>query len=106
VLTPNQFGPAVSPAYPLSYYVEDYEFVNGLGKLDQYNGRFYPNPFNPTTIIRFSVSVGTRHGVSLQVFDVLGREVALLVNGNLEAGEHAVESPIIPVEFMVWNCVY
>ncbi len=46
----------------------------------------YPNPFNPTTKIRF----GTKdYGlVSLKVFDVLGREVATLVNDNLKAGTY------------------
>lgn len=38
----------------------------------------YPNPFNPRTKIKFSIpgDVETRHGVSLQVYDVLGNEVA------------------------------
>jgi hypothetical protein len=43
----------------------------------------YPNPFNPTTTIKYSVpNVGTRHAVSVQlkVYDILGREVATLVN--------------------------
>lgn len=50
----------------------------------------YPNPFNPSTKIRFAVpaSVGTRYGVSLQVFDVLGKEVATLVNEELRAGNY------------------
>ena len=48
----------------------------------------YPNPFNPSTTIRFSLS--HREHVTLKVFDVLGREVAKLVNGELNAGEHSV----------------
>jgi hypothetical protein len=46
----------------------------------------YPNPFNPTTTIRFSL--GQRGRVSLKIFDILGREVATLLNGELDAGLH------------------
>jgi hypothetical protein len=39
VLQPSQYGPPVSAQYPLGVYIEDYEYVGGLGDLDQYNGR-------------------------------------------------------------------
>jgi len=46
----------------------------------------YPNPFNPSTQISFSV---TKEGpVSLRVYDILGREVATLVNENRKAGQY------------------
>jgi photosystem II stability/assembly factor-like uncharacterized protein len=49
----------------------------------------YPNPFNPSTTINYSIKDAGL--VSLKVFDILGREVAVLVNDNKEAGYHSVE---------------
>jgi hypothetical protein len=54
----------------------------------------YPNPFNPVTEIRFSVAVGQDNILSyttLRVYDVLGREVAALVNRLMPAGTHTVQ---------------
>jgi photosystem II stability/assembly factor-like uncharacterized protein len=48
----------------------------------------YPNPFNPTTHVGFRISAFGF--VSLKVYDLLGREVATLINGTFPAGEHAV----------------
>ncbi|MEK9138779.1 MAG: T9SS type A sorting domain-containing protein, partial [Bacteroidota bacterium] len=51
----------------------------------------YPNPFNTSTNIRFSLpGVGTLHGTSLRVVDLLGREIATLVTGVKPAGEYTV----------------
>jgi hypothetical protein len=48
----------------------------------------YPNPGNPDTKIRYSIS--NSENVSLVVYDMLGREVATLVSGYREAGEYEV----------------
>ena len=51
----------------------------------------FPNPFNPSTIINYVLpKVGTRYIVSLRVFNLLGREVAVLVNGIKEPGKYSV----------------
>ena len=47
----------------------------------------FPNPFNPTTKILFSLS--SRSNVTLKIFDLIGREVALLVSEEMPAGNYS-----------------
>ena len=54
----------------------------------------YPNPFNPSTIIQYAIPQnvrGERQEVSLKVYDVLGNEIAILVNEEKPAGTYEVE---------------
>jgi len=54
----------------------------------------YPNPFNPTTKIRFQIPAfveTTRRVVSLRIYDVLGKEIAVLVNENLKPGAYEID---------------
>jgi hypothetical protein len=48
----------------------------------------YPNPFNPKTVISYQLPVASI--VNLRVYDLLGHEIATLVNGVAEAGYHTV----------------
>jgi len=48
----------------------------------------YPNPFNPTTVIKYEIPNSSH--VTLKVYDILGKEVATLVNKNEQAGSYSV----------------
>jgi hypothetical protein len=50
--------------------------------------RNYPNPFNAQTVIRFQLA--TDSSVRLRLYDILGREVAVLAQGDYPAGYHSV----------------
>jgi hypothetical protein len=91
----------LAPSYP--------NYENSLGKLYVYSSKKltdvkdnqdnflnnfelqqnYPNPFNPNTSIQYAIS--SRQFVTLKVYDVLGKEVATLVNEEKSAGEYKVE---------------
>jgi hypothetical protein len=53
----------------------------------------YPNPFNPSTNIKFNLPFKTF--VTLKIFDLVGREVAILANENKSPGSHTIQ----------WNAV-
>ena len=48
----------------------------------------YPNPFNPSTVIAYELS--TVSHVTLKIYDILGREVATLVNEKQNPGFYSV----------------
>ncbi|MGA2622825.1 MAG: T9SS type A sorting domain-containing protein [Bacteroidota bacterium] len=72
------FGPAVGVDEPRTTFPSGFELAQN-----------YPNPFNPTTTVSFVISHSSF--VTLGVYDVLGREVATLVNEVKQPGEYTVE---------------
>jgi hypothetical protein len=51
-------------------------------------GQNYPNPFNPSTIIRFTLP--RAQNITLEVFDITGRNVATLISGRVEGGKNSI----------------
>jgi len=62
----------------------------------------YPNPFNPSTVICYQLSVSSK--VSLKLYDVLGKEVAVLVDEEQGAGVYNYEFGIFPPGTGQVNC--
>jgi len=75
--------------------IDDDEFIIKSFSLFQN----YPNPFNPSTMISYQLPVSS--DVTLKVFDVLGNEIATLVNEERPAGRYEVEFSIYSGEG--WN---
>lgn len=61
---------------------------NSLSPADLSLAQNYPNPFNPQTSITYSIDKSQQ--VKLSVYDLLGKEVAVLQNGKQAVGEHRV----------------
>jgi hypothetical protein len=92
------FGVAISGNYAYvadGYYFGVYDCSQAMTASDHFiphpssfSLSAFPNPFNAMTTIRYDVPVQAQ--VELRVFDVLGRNVATLMNGILTAGSHDV----------------
>jgi hypothetical protein len=70
------------------------EIDNDLKQPDDYVlSQNYPNPFNPTTKIKFTIpaSPNRERFITLKVYDILGNEIATLINEELPAGNYEVE---------------
>lgn len=84
--------PLQNVAVDLLKYLNETESVgilNNTQDIDYRLGQNYPNPFNPKTVITYSIL--RAENVSLKVYDILGNEVATLVNKKQNAGNYNIE---------------
>ncbi len=78
-------------------WVDDLQFV-GISGIEEVSGNFpdnfelmpnYPNPFNPSTMIKYSLP--KPENVKIEVYNTLGQGVETLLNQHMKAGYHEVE---------------
>jgi len=83
------FGQGSYDVYLIRTSVDPTKVENSeLTQVEFYIAQNYPNPFNPSTIIKYTL--GSRQYATLKVYDVLGNEVATLVNEDKPAGSYEV----------------
>ncbi|MDP2207601.1 MAG: T9SS type A sorting domain-containing protein [Bacteroidota bacterium] len=87
--TPSQGYSIYGNVFGVSTFVSVQEPPAGKIPLHFNLEQNYPNPFNPSTIIRYDIPENGH--VKLSVYDILGREVAILVNENKKVGKYEVE---------------
>jgi hypothetical protein len=82
-------------ANTIAYYNANFpkSILTGVGDLPQVVNNFnlyqnYPNPFNPSTRIKYSVSTSSL--VSMKIYNILGKEVAVLLNEQKNPGEYEI----------------
>ncbi|HQI40367.1 MAG: hypothetical protein B6D44_08680 [Ignavibacteriales bacterium UTCHB2] len=79
----------ISPEYKGNVVTNLESIDNGFTPVEFRLEQNYPNPFNPSTIISWQSPVGSHQ--TLKIYDVLGNEVATLVDENKPAGSYEVE---------------
>jgi len=94
VLQPSQYGPDVAATYPLGIYIEDFEYVSGLGSLDQYNERLSVTPEYPAGIYAYIVTINS-NGSSAYPYAIGPQYNGIVVMENITTGGHVtVTEPV------------
>ncbi len=94
VLEASKQGPTVSTQYPIGSFLQDYEFVQGSGDLDAYNGRFAVTPEYPNGVYAYYITVDASHKpvypfiLGLQYY---GTPETASISGNANPSEAVTE---------------
>lgn len=96
VLPLNLQGPPINATYPLGYFVEDFEYVEGLGDLDAFNGRFAVTPEYPNGVYAYYATIDSG-GNSAYPYLLGPQYYADVLNDNLNQN---VSVPGAAVEFV------
>lgn len=84
---PEAFGDTLEFSYIYPYQIiTSVDDINNLFPVEYSLSQNYPNPFNPSTTIEFTLPKATQ--VKLTVYNVLGQQITVLVNGTLTQGSH------------------
>lgn len=81
-----QFYQAIAGTFMPIGIVKVNNFVPSSFKI--YNN--YPNPFNPSTKIRFDIPSGVNDNIKIEIFDELGKEIEIIVNEHLNSGSYEI----------------
>jgi hypothetical protein len=88
------------PEIPLMSVEDDFSAVADQYVLNQN----YPNPFNPATTISFTLPEAGK--VSLKVFDIIGNEIAELIDGRMQSGTHSITFNTASLPFELSSGIY
>ncbi len=99
VLTAGQYGPAINNQYPLGYYIEDFEYIEDLGDLDEHNGRFCVTPDYPDGIYCYFTTIDENYDA---VYPYI---IGLTYYGTVQAGNTGMNSGnnTVPGNATVYN---
>ena len=94
VLQASQYGPDASTANPLGKYGEDFEYVSGLGDLDEYNGRISVTPEYPNGIYAYFVTI-TDTGASAYPYLIGAQYYGVVAAENItQQGQVTITEPV------------
>lgn len=98
VLAAAVYGPPVSTLYPLGYFIEDFEYVAGLGDLDSFNGRFAVTPEFPAGTFAYTMTIDAA-GNNVYPYAMGPRYRGVMDTANSGPGTGATP----PANAVVWN---
>lgn len=94
-LQASEYGPAIVAQYPLGYYIEDYEFLAGLGDLDEHNGRYCVTPEYPQGTYAYFVTIDEQ-GEAAYPYTLGPTYYGVVPAGNTgpQSGHNTLQEPV------------